>query len=75
MQIHSCVLLWIVKDVFPDCLQSKPAAVSRVSQPDHVSEDAPDLFSEEAASSTTNKSNGVPSDDDNDLFAGGDTVS
>uniref|UniRef100_A0A8C9Z9Q0 Sorting nexin-2 n=1 Tax=Sander lucioperca TaxID=283035 RepID=A0A8C9Z9Q0_SANLU len=45
-------------------------AVSRgVSQPDNVNEEPPDLFSEEEASSTTVKSNGVHSDDDNDLFA------
>lgn len=53
-------------------MQSNPASVSRgVSQPDRVSsEEPPDLFSEEAADSTTAKSNGVHSDDDNDLFAG-----
>lgn len=52
-------------------LQSNPMAVSRgVSQPDNVNEEPPDLFSEEEASSTTVKSNGVHSDDDNDLFAG-----
>lgn len=54
--------------------QSKPVAVSRgVSQPDPVKEDPPDLFSEEEeedASNTNTKSNGVHSDDDNDLFAG-----
>lgn len=46
-------------------------AVSRgVSQPDHVSEEPPDLFSEEETINTTAKSNGVHSDDDNDLFGG-----
>lgn len=46
-------------------------AVSRgVSQPGHVSDDPPDLFGEEEASNTNAKSNGVHSDDDNDLFAG-----
>lgn len=46
-------------------------AVSRgVSQPDRASEAAPDLFGEEEASSTLAKSNGVHSDDDNDLFSG-----
>lgn len=55
----------------PSCLQSNPVAVSRgVSQPDNVSDEPPDLFSEEEASSTNAKSNGVHSDDDNDLFAG-----
>uniref|UniRef100_A0A7N6BM75 Sorting nexin-1 n=1 Tax=Anabas testudineus TaxID=64144 RepID=A0A7N6BM75_ANATE len=50
--------------------KSNPVAVSRgVSQPDHVSEEPPDLFSEDDASNTTAKSNGVQSDDDNDLFA------
>lgn len=43
-----------------------------VSQPDRDSEEPADLFSEEA-SSTPSKSNGVNSDDD-DLFAGQDTV-
>ncbi|KAA8595961.1 hypothetical protein FQN60_011252 [Etheostoma spectabile] len=49
---------------------SNPMAVSRgVSQPSAVNEEPPDLFSEEEeASSTTVKSNGVHSDDDNDLF-------
>ncbi|XP_008335272.1 sorting nexin-1 isoform X1 [Cynoglossus semilaevis] len=55
---------------------SKPVAVSRgVSQPDPVKEDPPDLFSEEEeedASNTNTKSNGVHSDDDNDLFADAD---
>lgn len=46
-----------------------PAAVSRgVSQPDHASNEAADLFSEEAAR-TPAKSNGVHSDDESDLFA------
>lgn len=50
-------------------------SVSRgVSQPDRVSEEPSDLFSEEAASSTAAKANGVHSDDDNDLFAGEDTL-
>lgn len=52
-------------------------SVSRgVSQPDRVSEEPSDLFSEEeeAASSTASKANGVHSDDDNDLFAGEDTL-
>lgn len=51
-------------------------SVSRgVSQPDRVSEEPPDLFSEEEeAGSTTAKANGVHSDDDNDLFAGEDTL-
>lgn len=49
-------------------------AVSRgVSQPEHVSEEAPDLFSEEEAKNTMTKSNGVHSDEDNDLFAGSET--
>lgn len=53
------------------CLQSNPVAVSRgVSQPDCVSEGPPDLFSEDETSNTAAKSNGVHSDDDNDLFAG-----
>lgn len=59
------------------CLQSNPVSVSRgVSQPDRVSEEPSDLFSEEeeAASSTAAKANGVHSDDDNDLFAGEDTL-
>ncbi|KAL3993292.1 mitochondrial cardiolipin hydrolase [Sarotherodon galilaeus] len=54
------------------CLQSNPVSVSRgVSQPDRVTEEPSDLFSEEeeAASSTAAKANGVHSDDDNDLFA------
>ncbi|XP_042275686.1 sorting nexin-1-like isoform X1 [Thunnus maccoyii] len=56
------------EDIFVS--NSNPVAVSRgVSQPGHVSEDPPDLFSEEEAGSTTAKSNGVHSDDDNDLFA------
>lgn len=56
-------------------LQSNPAAVSRgVSQPDRVKQEPPDLFSEEAGS-TPAKSNGVQSDDDNDLFAGWETFS
>ena len=55
----------------PSSLQSVPVAVSRgVSQPDNVNEQTPDLFGEEEAGSTTAKSNGVHSDDDNDLFAG-----
>ncbi|XP_044049340.1 sorting nexin-1-like [Siniperca chuatsi] len=49
---------------------NNPVAVSRgVSQPDRVNEEPPDLFGEEEASNTTAKSNGVHSDDDNDLFA------
>ncbi|XP_072236176.1 sorting nexin-1 isoform X2 [Leuresthes tenuis] len=48
---------------------SNPVSVSRgVSQPERLDEEPADLFSEEAAS-TTAKSNGVHSDDDNDLFA------
>lgn len=51
-------------------LQSNLAAVSRgVSQPDRASDEAADLFSEEAAR-TPAKSNGVHSDDESDLFAG-----
>lgn len=46
-------------------------AVSRgVSQPDRVTEEPPDLFSEAEDSNITTKSNGVHSDEDNDLFAG-----
>ncbi|XP_029984295.1 sorting nexin-1-like [Sphaeramia orbicularis] len=62
------------EDIFVN--NSTPVAVSRgVSQPDQVSEEPPDLFSEEEAISTaptlstTAKSNGVHSDDENDLFA------
>ncbi|KAG7221743.1 hypothetical protein INR49_029126 [Caranx melampygus] len=56
------------EDIFVN--NSNPVAVSRgVSQPEHVSEEPPDLFSEEEVSNTTTKSNGVHSDDDNDLFA------
>ncbi|XP_030271223.1 sorting nexin-1 [Sparus aurata] len=56
------------EDIFVS--NSDPVAVSRgVSQPDRASEEAPDLFGEEEASSTLAKSNGVHSDDDNDLFA------
>ncbi|KAK5874301.1 hypothetical protein PBY51_019260 [Eleginops maclovinus] len=56
------------EDIFVN--NSIPVAVSRgVSQPDNVNEQPPDLFSEEEAGSTTAKSNGVHSDDDNDLFA------
>ncbi|XP_019955137.2 sorting nexin-1 [Paralichthys olivaceus] len=56
------------EDIFVN--NSNPVAVSRgVSQPDRVSEEPPDLFSEEQASDTNTKSNGVHSDDDNDLFA------
>lgn len=53
-------------------LQSNPTAVSRgVSQPERVSEEPPDLFSEEEAhTNATTTANGVHSDDDNDLFAG-----
>lgn len=55
----------------PACLQSNPVAVSRgVSQPDRVSEEPQDLFNEDETSNTATKSNGVHSDDDNDLFAG-----
>ncbi|KAM3876820.1 sorting nexin-1-like [Diretmus argenteus] len=62
------------EDIFVN--NSNPAALSPgESQPDEVkSEEPPDLFSQEDASSsapslsTTAKSNGVPSDDDNDLF-------
>lgn len=51
-------------------------SVSRgVSQPDRSNVGPPDLFGEEEeeeeeASNTAAKSNGVHSDDDNDLFAG-----
>ncbi|KAI9532081.1 Sorting nexin-1 [Dissostichus eleginoides] len=56
------------EDIFVN--NSVPVAVSRgVSQPDNVNEQTPDLFGEEEAGSTTAKSNGVHSDDDNDLFA------
>uniref|UniRef100_A0AAX7V9A4 Sorting nexin-1 n=1 Tax=Astatotilapia calliptera TaxID=8154 RepID=A0AAX7V9A4_ASTCA len=56
------------EDIFVS--NSNPVSVSRgVSQPDRVSEEPSDLFSEEAASSTAAKANGVHSDDDNDLFA------
>ncbi|KAJ4946802.1 hypothetical protein JOQ06_008848 [Pogonophryne albipinna] len=56
------------EDIFVN--NSVPVAMSRgVSQPDNVNEQTPDLFGEEEAGSTTAKSNGVHSDDDNDLFA------
>ncbi|XP_054467866.1 sorting nexin-1-like [Anoplopoma fimbria] len=56
------------EDIFVN--NSNPVAVSRgVSQPENVNEEPPDLFSEEEASSTPARSNGVHSDDDNDLFA------
>ncbi|KAL7406752.1 hypothetical protein ABVT39_025730 [Epinephelus coioides] len=56
------------EDIFVS--NSNPVAVSRgVSKPDNINDEPPDLFSEEEASSTTAKSNGVHSDDDNDLFA------
>ncbi|XP_068427648.1 sorting nexin-1-like [Clinocottus analis] len=61
------------EDIFVN--NSNPVAVSRgVSQPDNVNEQPPDLFGEEEeeeeeAGSTMAKSNGVHSDDDNDLFA------
>lgn len=51
------------------------AVSQEVSQPDRVNEEPPDLFSEEEASNTTAKSNGVHADDDNDLFAGQETFS
>ncbi|KAG8001223.1 Sorting nexin-1 [Nibea albiflora] len=66
------------EDIFV-CNSNPVAAVSRgVSQPDRVSGEPPDLFSEEdeeeeeeeeEAGNTPAKSNGVHSDDDNDLFA------
>ncbi|KAM4602889.1 sorting nexin-1 isoform 2-T2 [Polymixia lowei] len=62
------------EDIFVN--NTTPLAQSQgVSQPEAVSEEPPDLFSEEPASSTAPnlstaaKSNGVHSDDDNDLFA------
>ncbi|XP_074521827.1 sorting nexin-1-like [Halichoeres trimaculatus] len=56
------------EDIFVN--NSNPVAVSRgVSQPDRVEEEPSDIFSEEKISSTNAKSNGVHSDDDNDLFA------
>uniref|UniRef100_UPI0037E8E071 sorting nexin-1-like n=1 Tax=Semicossyphus pulcher TaxID=241346 RepID=UPI0037E8E071 len=56
------------EDIFVS--NSNPVAVSRgVSQPDRDNEEPSDIFSEEKTSSTTAKSNGVHSDDDNDLFA------
>ncbi|XP_070689296.1 sorting nexin-1-like [Pempheris klunzingeri] len=57
------------EDIFVN--NTTPVAVSRgVSQPDCVNEEPPDLFSEEEEDSRkTAKSNGVHSDDDNDLFA------
>ncbi|KAM3626251.1 uncharacterized protein V6R79_025608 [Siganus canaliculatus] len=56
------------EDIFVN--NSEPVAVSRgVSQPEPVSEEPPDLFTEEEASRTPAKSNGVHSDDDNDLFS------
>lgn len=65
------VFMWFITNACPPCLQTNPVAVSRgVSQPDRVNEEPADLFSEEEAGSKTAKSNGVHSDDDNDLFAG-----
>ncbi|XP_075933792.1 sorting nexin-1 isoform X2 [Anarhichas minor] len=57
------------EDIFVN--NRNPVAVSRgVSQPGNVNAEPPDVFrGEEEASSTTNRSNGVHSDDDNDLFA------
>ncbi|XP_060884330.1 sorting nexin-1-like [Labrus mixtus] len=56
------------EDIFVN--NSNPVAVSRgVSQPDGAAEEPSDIFSEEKVGSTAAKSNGVHSDDDNDLFA------
>ncbi|KAM7015107.1 sorting nexin-1-like [Tautogolabrus adspersus] len=56
------------EDIFVN--NSNPVAVSRgVSQQGGADEEPPDIFSEEKVSSTAAKSNGVHSDDDNDLFA------
>ncbi|XP_069021782.1 sorting nexin-1-like isoform X2 [Embiotoca jacksoni] len=57
------------EDIFVN--NRNPVSVSRgVSQPDRVNEEPPDLFTEEEEpDSTAAKSNGVQSDEDNDLFA------
>ncbi|XP_020493364.2 sorting nexin-1 [Labrus bergylta] len=56
------------EDIFVN--KSNPVAVSRgVSQPDGAAEEPSDIFSEEKVGGTAAKSNGVHSDDDNDLFA------
>ncbi|XP_004066915.1 sorting nexin-1 [Oryzias latipes] len=50
--------------------RTSPLFVSRgVSQPERVREEPADLFSQEEAGTDTARSNGVNSDDDNDLFA------
>nr|XP_020461529.1 sorting nexin-1 [Monopterus albus] len=52
------------EDIF--VCSSNPVAVS--CQPGRANEESPDLFNEDEVSNTTTKSNGAPSDDDNDLF-------
>uniref|UniRef100_A0A7N9B056 Sorting nexin-2 n=1 Tax=Mastacembelus armatus TaxID=205130 RepID=A0A7N9B056_9TELE len=56
------------EDIFV-CHSNPVAASQGVSQPGRVNEEPPDLFGEDEVSNTTAKSNGVHSDDDNDLFA------
>ncbi|KAM9764832.1 sorting nexin-1-like isoform 2-T2 [Menidia menidia] len=56
------------EDIFVN--NSNPVSVSRgVSQPERVGEGSADLFGEEGVSSPADRSNGVHSDEDNDLFA------
>ncbi|KAM8877499.1 sorting nexin-1-like isoform 1-T1 [Synchiropus picturatus] len=54
------------EDIFVNTVTRNPP--SMMSQVEHAGQDPPDLFSEEATTTTPAKSNGVQSDDD-DLFA------